>query len=75
MVTLYSPYENIKKDPGALKKELTLLPYQARQYAEVPLLSENACRLKFIRSEKKTAGYGELIALFLSDTGKSINND
>ncbi|QOJ23369.1 MAG: hypothetical protein HRU78_06625 [Gammaproteobacteria bacterium] len=70
MVTLYNPYENIKKDPGTLKKELMLLPYQARRYAEVPLLSENACRLKFIRSEKmKTAGYGEPIALFLSDTG------
>ncbi len=38
-------YENFKKDPGTLKKELTLLPYQVTQYARVPLLLENACRL------------------------------
>ncbi|WP_292914412.1 hypothetical protein [Nitrosomonas sp.] len=54
---------------------MTPLQYRAMQYADTGLSRENTGRLKCIRSEEiQTSGYGELIASFLLDTGKSLNN-
>jgi len=68
-------YENFKNNSESPERELTPLQYRAMQYADTGLPHENTGRLKCIRSEEmQTSGYGELIASFLLDTGKSLNN-